>query len=189
MRRRFHLILAAAAAASIAVAGLVPAASGKSAAHGKAKKPEPVALSCHMAIATQPPAGSNAVDQPAQQGNQYGPVHCPRKGFGGGVTADSFTVPDNGDMVGTYTEFLRAGTISGRFDLAPEEGQPITGENFASQSWVGTLTVTGGTGVYQGIKAKRGSGKLTCTSPDSVHLSCSERIRIALPAQWPAGRG
>jgi hypothetical protein len=136
-------------------------------------------------MATQPPAGSNSVDQPASEGNMYGPVRCPNpKGFGAGVIAASFTVPDNGDTVGTYVEYLHAGTVHGAFDLTPAEGQTPSSTNFSSQSWTGTLTVLGGTGVYKGIKAKKATGTLDCTSVDSVHLTCSEKVKVVLPATF-----
>jgi hypothetical protein len=135
-------------------------------------------LKCKNSLTTELLADSNTVNQPASQGNQYGPVHCPTKGFGGGIIGDSFTVPDSGDTVGTYTQYFSAGSIHGKFDLSPEEAGPISNANFESQSWSGTITIAGGTGIYNGITAKKGSGTMTCTSPDSVHLSCTEKIKL-----------
>jgi hypothetical protein len=137
-----------------------------------------------MSMTTGPPTGSNSVDQPATQGAQYGPSHCPRLGFGPGIIADSFTVPDSGDTVGTFVQYLRAGTIHGKFDLSPLPPTGIGGTTFESQSWEGTLTIVGGTGVYTGIKSKKGAGKFKCTSPDSVHMTCTERVKVKLPATF-----
>jgi hypothetical protein len=158
-----------------------------SVAASKTPAVKPTALNCKISMSTQPPAGSNAVDQPASQGVQYGPTHCARKGFGHGVIADSFTVPDSGDTVGTYVQYFQAGSIVGKFDLTPNEGAPVSDATFQSQTWTGTVTVTGGTGVYKGIKSKKGKkgmGVLKCTSVDSVHLSCSEKVKVVLPSTF-----
>jgi len=48
--------------------------------------------------------------------------------------------------------------------------------SFAASSYTGTITIKGGTGAYQ--KAK-GTGTLTCQSPDSVHLTCVEHLKLA----------
>jgi hypothetical protein len=181
VRRRICLVGAAMALASL-VAGV-----GLAAAAGGTKPVKPTVLRCSMSMSTQPPAGSNSVDQPASQGVQYGPSHCPKKGFGPGIIADSFTVPDSGDTVGTYVQYFHAGTIAGKFDLTPNEGAPVSDTTFQSQSWTGTIKVTGGTGVYTGIKSvkgKKGVGVLNCTSPDSVHLTCTEKAKVTLPATF-----
>ncbi len=178
MRRRICLVVAAVSAASLIVGvGLAEAASG-----GTAVKP--TLLKCTMSMTTQPPAGSNSVDQPPTQGVQYGPSHCPRLGFGPGIVADSFTVPDSGDNVGTFVQYLRAGTIRGRFDLSPLPSTGTSDTGFESQSWDGTLSILGGTGVYTGIQSKKGAGKFKCTSPDSVHLTCTEKVKVELPATF-----
>lgn len=139
-------------------------------------------MRCNIALSTVPPAGQTSVDQPPVQGDQYGPARCHQPGFGSGVESTTFTVPDSGDTVGTYVQYLGAGTITGAFDLTPNESQPITATTFYSESWTGKVTVTGGTGIYKGIRAKRASGVLTCTTPDEVHLTCKERIKVFLPA-------
>jgi hypothetical protein len=135
-------------------------------------------LHCSVSLTTEPVPGSAVVDQPAAQGNQYGPIHCPTAGFGGGVVADSFTVPDSGDTVAKYREYLGAGSIDGSFDLTPAESFDVS--NFSGQSWTGTVTVTGGTGTYRGITGK--GGTMNCISADSVHLTCTENVRVKLPA-------
>lgn len=186
MRSRIGKAAAAVLATSLLLAAAVPAASGKQSKSGR-KSSAFVTVRCAMHISTQPPAGSATVDQPPQQGSQYGPVHCARKGFGGGVTADTFTVDGSGDTVGHYTQYLGTGTISGSFDLTPAEGQ-LSSTTFSSQSWSGTITVTGGTGAFRKITGRRGSGTLACTSPDSVHLRCVEHVAVALPSGGtPAG--
>lgn len=177
VRRRNWFAVTAVMATSLAVGvGMAFAASPSG-----SSKVKPTVLKCKISMATSPPSGSNTVPQPSSQGSQYGPIHCPTTGFGGGVVSDSFTVPDSGDTVGTYTQYFHAGTVTGSFDLTPTEAPPISSSDFDSQSWTGTLKVTGGTGIYKGIKGKKGTGVLNCTSPDSVHLTCTEKVKVTLP--------
>ena len=174
VRRRTWFALTVVMAASLAVGvGFAGAASPKKS--GTTVKT--TTLNCSVSLTTTPPPGSNSVDQPASQGSQYGPIHCGTPGFGFGVASDSFTVPDSGDTLGKYTEYLGAGTLKGAFDLTPAEGQPISGTTFSSQSWTGTITVTGGTGVYKAITGAK-VGTMNCTSDDSVHLACKETVKV-----------
>jgi hypothetical protein len=170
VRRRTWFVVAAAMTASLAVGTGMAMAAGS---HTSATK-----LTCRMSLGTVPPADSNAVNQPPASGSQYGAVHCPKAGFGGGIMGDSFKVPDTGDIVGKFTQYFRAGSISGSFDAAPQESGTFGASSFAGGTWVGTVKITGGTGVYNAIKGKKGTGVFKCTSPDSVHLACTEKIRL-----------
>lgn len=176
MRSRICLAIAAVAAVSLVVVGTGSAATPLTV------KPTP--LKCHLSLSTVPPAGQAAVTQPPSGGQQYGSFHCPSSVFGGGTAADTFNVPDTGDTVGKYTEYFNGGTIHGAFDLTPSEGSGnLTPTSFESESWTGTITVTGGTGAYKGIKGAKGKkniGVFNCTSPDSVHLACTEKIKVDL---------
>jgi hypothetical protein len=171
----FALTVVMAASLTVGV-GFAGAANPKKSGKAKVK---PTALHCNVSLTTTPPPGSNTVDQPPAQGSQYGPIHCPTVGFGGGVVSDSFTVPDSGDTVGQYTQYLSAGTIKGAFDLTPQESPGIT--NFSSETWAGTVTVTGGTGVYKGITGAK-VGTMNCSSDDSVHLTCTETVKVKMPS-------
>ena len=162
------------------VVGAAPLALGvavASAAPAKPAKPKPIVLKCNVQLTAAPLAGTNVVDQPPTSGWMYGSVGCPKPGYGGGIEASSFTVPLSGDTVGSFTQYLSAGAIKGKFDLVPQEVSS-TSSFFASDSWTGTLTVTGGTGVYKGIKSKKDVGTMTCTSTDTVHLVCTEKVRV-----------
>jgi len=171
VRRRICLVGTAIAAVPFAAA--VIAISPANAASKAAKA---VVLKCNISLSTAPPAGSNSVSQPPSSGNQYGAVHCPPKAlFGPGLEEDSFTVPDSGDMVGSYTQYFGAGSIHGTFDLSPQPGV-LSPTTFANEAWTGTVTVTGGTGVYARARGKNGT--LTCTSPDTVHLTCVEKLKL-----------
>jgi hypothetical protein len=146
---------------------------------GAAAAPKAQKLVCHVSLTTEPPAGSNTVNQPASQGSQYGPMHCGTAGFGQGVIGDSFTVPDSGDTVGKYTQYFKTGSITGKFDLSPQEaGSPTDTNSFTSQTWAGTVKITSGTGAYNLIKEKKGTGVMTCTSVDSVHLACVMKFKL-----------
>jgi hypothetical protein len=155
--------------------------------HVKPAKPTTALFRCSSSPVTIPPPGQANVDQPPAAGAQYGPISCSTTGFGSGTVFNVFTVPDSGDMVGTFTAYFDAGTIKGTFDMGPGEGQPIGSDTFASQDWAGSVAVTGGTGIYQGVKGKDSKGTMACTSPDSVHNTCTENVMILIPP--PAATG
>ena len=187
MRRRIWLVGTVMATASLVLGVGFAAAASKSTSTNKVK---PITLRCSISMATPPPAGDNTVTQPPLAGTFYGPDHCPTKSFGPGVEAALFTVADSGDTVGTYVQYFNKGSIKGAYDLSPAEGQPPSSTTFDSQAWTGTVTVTGGTGIYKGIKTYKAKhkpvtpGVLNCTSPDSVHLTCTEKVKIVLPATF-----
>jgi hypothetical protein len=159
-----------------ALAIAVPFVVGIGVAGAASTATKPVVLKCHMSLSAVPPAGSSQVNQPPAQGNQYGAVHCPS--IGGGVEATSFNVPDSGDTVGSYIQYFGTGSIRGKFDLTPQEGSgSLSATSFESESWVGTLTVTGGTGPY--AKAAGKKGVMKCTSDDTVHLTCTEKVKLS----------
>jgi hypothetical protein len=158
---------------------VVPFALGLSVATAAPNSaPKGTLLKCHISLGTVPPPGSPSVDQPPSQGAQYGTVHCGGASFGWGVEKDTFKVPDTGDTVGSYTQYFGTGSIRGKFDLTPGEGSGnLSSSSFTSESWVGTVTVTGGTGTL--AKAAGKKGVLKCTSGDSVHLTCTEKLTLS----------
>ena len=172
MKRRICLIGTAIAAVPFA-AGIGAVASANAASKTPAKS---IVLKCNISLSTAPPPGSSTVNQPPSDGEQYKAIRCPPPGtFGPGVEADTFTVPDSGDTVGSYVQYFGAGSIHGTFDLVPQP-QVLSPTSFENDSWVGKVNVTGGTGVYAGAKGKNGT--LNCTSPDTVHLTCSEKLKL-----------
>lgn len=184
MRRRISIGAIAIAGVSLAlVVGIAPA-SGKMSRH--AQGTQPLKVECSFTLTTVPPQGSTDVVAPSQSGQQYGGLSCPQSGFHGGTISDTFTVPDSGDTVGTYVEYFNAGTLRGAFDLTPTEGT-FGGSDFQSQSWEGTVSVTRGTGVYNGVTSSK-NGTMQCSSPDSVHLTCSEGITLNVPESMAARR-
>ncbi len=105
------------------------------------------------------------MDQPAAQGAQYGTVHCAGASFGWGVEKDSFKVPDSGDTVGDYVQYFGTGSIRGKFDLTPDQNGDVSSTDFTSESWTGTLTVTGGTGTLAKASGKKGSLSARAVTP------------------------
>jgi hypothetical protein len=144
------------------VAGTALAASGKSS--GKSNK-----VSCSVSTSIAVANGQTDVLPPVAQGNQYGPLTCGK--LGSGVEKDSFTVPLSGDTVAKYTMYFGAGTIHGTYDISPQSSSL----NFLASTWMGTLKVLGGTGAYTGVT---GTGTLKCASPDGIHISCSDKLKL-----------
>ncbi len=182
MRSRIGFAGVAVAAVSLIVGvGAALAASPKHHKHAKPAKPRPALLHCASSPTMVAPQGQPAVDQPNSGGDAYGPVTCSTAGFGSGSRWLTFTIPDSGDMVGKYTDYFDGGTLSGTFDLGPEESPPLTSDSFYSESFAGQVLVTGGTGVYKGVKSKDNKGTMSCNSPDSVHFSCTQNGTILIP--------
>jgi hypothetical protein len=179
--RRSYLAGAAVGVASLVI-GVGASFAASNHPHKKAPKPRTVLLSCTSSPTTDPPAGQPNVDQPPTAGTQYGPADCTSAGFGRAVIETKFTVPDSGNMVGTYEELFDAGTIKGTFNMAPTNNDnPIGSDTFDSQSFTGKITVTGGTGVYKGVKGKNSKGTMSCNSPDSVHNNCTSHVAVLIP--------
>lgn len=176
MLRRICLVGTAVAAGSLAV-GVVaaPAASHKAT---KTKPTKVIAVVCTSDVATAIPAGNTQVIPPVSDGTQYGSVRCD-KGLGSGVQTNSFMILDSGNMQGLFRLYLGTGTVHGKFNLTPGEGPPLTTDTFQSVTYTGTLTVAGGTGTYLHAKPK-GLGTLSCTTPDGVHMSCTDRFKVLM---------
>lgn len=172
MRRRTLLVATGVSGLALAFAiGIAPAA-GQQARRHVTKTQTTVSVSCNVSLTATPPPNSNSVQQPPTAGRQYGPTQCTPSSLGSGVIADYFHVPDSGDTLGYYHEYFKTGEIWGAFDLTPQEGTFGSG-GFTSGTWTGTITVAGGSGTYKGAKSAT-PGTFDCTSPDSVHLSCTE---------------
>jgi hypothetical protein len=144
-------------------------------AAGKPKiktKTKPIAVVCTTDVGIMIAPGDTAVVPPAAEGSEYGSASCGK--LGKGVQSDAFTVPDSGDSLATYTMYFPTGTIRGAYDLVPQEGS-FMGTNFTEVDSLGTLTVTGGTGVFQGAK---GTGTMTCKTLDGIHTSCTDKLKL-----------
>jgi hypothetical protein len=157
-------------------AGAVPAAK-------KAAKPKPkkVAMTCTTVLAEQIGADQTSVNPADMSGAYFGMTKCGGKRLRGGVEVATFTIPDDGSIHAKYTQFFSDGSVRGVFVLTPGDSQPTDQKNFSYQHFTGTLTVTGGTGADKGLKGAR-VGKLSCSTTDTIHLTCLEHIKVVLPA-------
>ncbi len=172
MNRRIYGAGVACCAAALTL-GASAAAAVHKAKPGKPVKPATIAVKCTTTVGVMTAQGDTSVTPPVQQGSEYGPAHCSK--LSTGSQADSFVVQDSGDTQATFTWYLRTGTVSGKYDLTPQEGTL----NFLNATYDGTLTVTGGTGTFRGIK---GTGTMTCATQDGVHTSCTDKVKVKLPA-------
>ena len=168
MRRRIGLL---GAVVAVSAMGVPPATSGAASKH----KPRHPALitskaQCKTQVAVMVAAGDSGVTPPVQSGREFGDSTC-GKTLGEGVQRDSFTVDDAGDTQSTFSWFFRTGTLHGSYSLAPQEGSL----NFLNVDYVGTMTVSGGTGT---LKGTFGTGAMACTSADGIHTTCTTHLKL-----------
>ena len=135
-------------------------------------KQKAVASTCHASVATAIPAGSSTVTPASEDGTQYGSVVCGK--LGSGVQASAFRALSSGDLQGKYTDYFGAGSVRGKYVLAPADTS-LTPPSFASVAYAGTVTVDGGTGIY---RLAKGKGTLTCSSSDGLHMSCTAKLKL-----------
>ena len=99
------------------------------------------------------------VDFPQLSGLAFGQLHC-SKPFGTGVQRahNKASVAGSTEKVtGSFKNFFDDGTTSGTLKLSGPIGS-------GAITVTGSVTVTGGTGVY---KHMRGTGRTTCTTTDA----------------------
>lgn len=172
MRRRICVVGAALTVGPLAFG--ITAMSTQAKPKSKATPtPKTTKVDCATNVSIAIPPGQTGVTPPVQQGSENGSAAC-GKLLGRGVQADNFTVPDSGDVVANYWMYFPTGAIHGTYDLTPQEGT-FTGTNFSEVDYLGTLTVTGGTAGLQGMK---GTGTMTCKSPDGIHTSCTDKLTL-----------
>ena len=174
MKRKWLVV--AAMAVGLLVIGATSALGAKPAA---TSKPVKFKVTCKSSVGDVPAAGDDSVVPPVDQGWQYGAVRC-GKVFGGGIAANSFKLLDSGDLQGSWTQYFSVGTIHGKFSLTPADtGPPSSPTTFANVSYAGTATVDGGTGAYKKVTGK---GTMKCSSDDGVHFTCSDTVKVVMPA-------
>ena len=136
-------------------------------------------VGCSLSLSLLAPAGSSDVTAAAPTGNHAGTTKCPAKGVGKGSEWDSFTTSDSGDLVGKWQEWFNTGSLYGTYDLTPSDSQPSDPSNFAAASYVGTVVVKGGTGMFAKDDTKRTSpGTMKCSTQDSVHYTCKQFAKL-----------
>ncbi len=132
---------------------------------------------CKFVLTTVAPTGSSTVEPGTASGDQYGTTRC--DGLSAGVARDEFSTSNAGDLTGKIQQWFRGGTIYGTFDLSPNAASgPPTTTLFTAASYTGTVKYTGAQGLLKGTTA---TGKLTCSTTDSTHYSCSEGLKLTRP--------
>lgn len=133
--------------------------------------------SCKPRLTTQVAAGATTITQGAPSGTMFGASGC-GKPLGAGVTRAIYSLDaDSGDLTGTIQQWFNGGSVFGTFDLAPAQPSgPPTSSSFAQEAYSGTVKIKGGTGTAKGAT---GSGKMTCTTSDALHYSCTETVKLS----------
>ncbi|MFZ0091488.1 MAG: hypothetical protein WAL63_18415 [Solirubrobacteraceae bacterium] len=171
MKRRICLVGALSVCLLASVAGTALAASSTS----KPSKPTTVKVSCSTADSIAIPAGETGVLPPADQGAEYGTASC-GGALGGGVSKVSFTIPASGDTIAKDTLYFNTGTLYGTYDLTPQQQSSL---NFLETDWTGTMKVLGGRGAHRGVT---GTGTMACQTLDGIHITCTDKLKLKLPA-------
>jgi hypothetical protein len=157
---------------------VAPASATKTHRHAvKVLKPTKVSTSCSDSVSIAVAPGDTGVIPPVDSGRQYGSLKC--GSLGSGVEVDDFALQDTGDLSGTNVQYFGKGTIHGTFDLTPDDNQQPSDPNaFATNSYTGTAKILGGTGAFANATGK---GTFTCTTPDSIHMTCTEQVTLKIP--------
>jgi hypothetical protein len=176
--RRISLVGLALIACSLVVAVAVAPAGAATSKAKKVPKRKTVKIhtTCTSNVSIAVPAGQNDVVPPVDQGLEYGSVSCPK--VGSGVESETLLLDDSGNLTGKYTKYFPTGSVHGTYALTPGDSLPSGPTTFDAATYTGTETVTAGTGIYKHVVGK---GTLTCSTPDSVHLSCREQLKLTLP--------
>jgi hypothetical protein len=144
------------------------------AAAAKTAKVKPTAVKCKIAMSVATPDGSIQVALPADSGVMFGTASC-GKVLGSGIADYNFALQDTGDLTGSFKVYFSTGSVHGKFDLSPTDSSPSSPNTFLSQDYTGTAKVTGGTGTDAGVTGK---ATLVCSTPDSIHMSCTEKAKV-----------
>lgn len=139
-------------------------------------------VTCTLSLTQQAPAGATDVSQGATDGTQMGSAVCGTL-LGSGVQNQTFATDGSGNLSGKYQQYFGAGEVYGAYALTPADSGPPTTTSFTSSSYTGTVTVTGGSGVD---KKATGKGTLACSSADDLHYTCTEHLKLVLPASTTA---
>lgn len=177
MFRRICLVGALLAICSLALGVATAGAKGHHKKHKPTPKPTTITSSCKLSLTVVPAAGDTAVLPDPQSGNMFGPIKC--SGAGTGVASFPFTVADSGDIVGKMTGFFGTGSATGAVDLTESSSSLPTPYEFGNADLTGTFKVKSGTGTDKGITGK--STSFTCSTPDSVHYSCTLKLKLTFP--------
>ena len=94
------------------------------------------------------------------------------------MVRESFsTDATSGNETASVWEYFPWGRAQGHANLVPQGGG-----TFSSQNWTGILKLTGGTGAYNGLQARK-PYTFDCSTSDSVHISCTQTSTIYVQQQ------
>ena len=173
-----RIVLTGAALAALFTAGIPAAATAAGSAHHTKKattRTVTVHESCKLSLTTVAPAGSDGVEAGTTSGANFGNARC--ASARPGVARQMFAIDTAGDMSGKLQQWFATGSLSGTFQLtAQSSSAPPTANSFGKAAYAGKVTVSGGSGMMKGIT---GSGTMTCTTPDSLHYTCKEKLTLS----------
>jgi hypothetical protein len=172
-----RIVLMGAAFAGLFTAGIAATASAATPATRVTKyatKTVHATATCKLALTTVAPPGSSAVEAGSPAGTNYGTSSC--AGGKPGTARQVYTEDSAGDLTGKVQQWFATGTLYGTYTLTPSSSSgPPTTTTFGAASYSGTVTLTGAGGA---LKRTTGSGKMTCSTTDSVHYSCTESLKL-----------
>lgn len=138
-------------------------------------KTVPVSATCKLALTTLAPAGSTAPVAGGQQGVNAGATSC-NAPLSRGFSRQSYTLDTAGDLNGKIQSWFGSGSVFGTYTLTPSSASgPPTTSSFGSAAYTGTVKITGASGT---LKGATGTGTLTCSTSDSVHYNCTEKLKL-----------
>jgi hypothetical protein len=165
-----RILLTGAAVAGLFTAGITTAASA--AATPPTTKTVTATAKCKVRLTTQATPGQIAVTAGGDSGNQFGKQSC-GKPIGAGLTHATFSLADSGDLSGSIQHYFTSGQVFGTYTMSPTSTGTFS---FGSAEFEGTVTIKGGTGA---LKGATGTGTIDCTTNDSVHYSCTEKLKLS----------
>ena len=175
-----RIVLMGTAVAALFTAGITTAAS---AAASKTKtKSVSINSTCKLTLTTVAPPGSLGVIPGTAQGANLGVTSC-GKPLGKGLTRQSFTLDEAGDLAGDIEHLFRGSSLYGSYKLT-ESAQtgPPTATNFGEASYAGTVHFYGAHGALRGTT---GTAELNCNTTDSLHYACTEKLSLKQPETVP----
>jgi hypothetical protein len=194
-----RICLAGAAVAGLFTAGVPAVASAASSAPTKTKTvtkyktvvktetknettTEHSTVACKPSLSVAVPAGETTITQGATSGTMFGDTGCGTPLFQG-LTVAKFTTGDSGDLTGNLTQYFKAGSVKGTFDILPAESTaPPTTDSFTQLAYSGTVKITGGSEAYKGVT---GTGTMKCSTLDAIHYSCTSTLKLSQTVTKP----
>ena len=175
-----RIVFTGAAVAALFTAG-IPAAMAATPAHHSKKtttRTETKGESCKLSLTTVAPPGAPGVTAGTTSGINFGKSSC--SAARPGVARQVFAIDTAGDMTGKIQQWFATGSVYGTFQLtAASLTGPPTATSFGKAAYSGTVKLTGASGMMKGIT---GMGTMTCSTPDSLHFTCKEKLTLSLPS-------